>query len=1658
VNYRKLKILWTISLLFVLCSCGPFGIIPLAGIGAGGGGGGGGGAAGPVGPPNPTLVIHDSSNPSLVGYSNALTVAIDVSGVTADATHYMLDESTTTQPDPGSGFWQPVSSYPTFSTTYSFAGAGTYTLYLWIKDSGDLVNPGTVSGTITIDLTDPGDPNLTLQDPVTGSEDYTNLTSVTVITSNIDADVSQYILSNTHSSQPLETDAAWTDLPIPGQYSLTSGDGIYDVYLWVKDHAGNICPNGAFHTIELDTSLTTPVLELTDPDADASVGWCNETTVDVTINSLDGDVTNFILSETHTTTPTLADASWDPTQPATYTFDTSTQENKTVYLWVLDKASNIAGSVYGIQLDMGNPSLDSVDPVGGTYIGQQTVTILASDSMDTSPTIYYTTDGTDPNSSSGVYSGPLSINSDLTLKCAAMDHAGNWSGIDSHDYDLNASPVIVINSLTAGTTYRRDITFDYNVSDDDAADCRITVTYYDGTTWQVPTLSDGGGYTVSGNSIYNVPPGDHTFTWASHTDWEAITAPDSNFMVRVVANDAFSDSAPDQTNPFIVDNTYILVPDDFGTIQAAINDSMDGQSVIVRDGTYTGAGNKELDFGGREITVRSENGWSTCTIDCEDSGRGFWFHNSETSTSVVDGFTIQYGSKTGTYPDNCGGAIYCDGSSPTITNCLFYDNDVDLAGGAICCDNSANPDITNCTFDSNTATYGGAIRCYSSDPTLTNCIICYNSATMGGGLRLRSGSDATLSYCYLYENDSSTSGGAIECVDWSSPTLTDCTFEYNDAATYGGAINCQNTCYPFLNRCAIVDNEATTAGGGIYCSNDSDIDLYNSLIVYNYSAGVGGGIASNTDCDPIIVNCTIADNWADGNGGGLYNYDNISLIYNTIIWDNYCAGLGDLAMDAGSSEVYFDTCNLSPSDTNRFAGGGALDFAYCIYTYPEFLLQPAGNYRLDITSPCRNAGYNDFTTPGDFDLDGKPRIVGTNVDIGAYEIRMLLVPTTYGTIQEGIDAAENGDTVVIGDGTYTGNGNRDLVFGGKEITVCSLNGPTNCIIDCESSTRGFVFNDLEETDFSVVKGLTITNGSSSGNGGAIYCMNASPAIIKCIFASNYTNGRGGAIHLGGNSETIIANCVIRDNLATSSGGGISIEGDDIHEPIIVNCLIINNHSNFSGGGISCYDCPNLEIHSCTIVNNEADINGGGIYGCSNENNILFSIYNSIIWGNTTITEGHQIQLYNSDVDLDIFNCCYSNKTNDLVINGGIFAEINSIYENPMFRDPGSPGVGNAGNYRLKPGTPCFDTGNTSYICWGNDIEGNERINGKTVDMGAWELNVIHVPDDYGTIASGISAAADWDVVLVLDGVYYETDLDFGGKDIAVRSASGPSACYIDCNGNGRAFYFHNYETVNSAVVGFYIVDGYIEADDGGGGILCYYSHPLIKDCIIDSCVAENYSSWPDACGGGIGCYNAHPTIVDCEISNCYAEERGGGIFIEGNGSPATIVNCLIRNNAADDGSSGGGIHVWGNNTYANISNCTITGNTGVNGGGIHVNFAATVNILNSIVWGNSVSGSGNDLYVYSSCQACNISYSDIDSTGITDSGSKITWVTSNINSNPLFTSGYFLSQVAAGQGSNSPCLNAGSDTAANLELSQKTTRTDDVTDTSTVDVGYHYKP
>ncbi len=217
-------------------------------------------------------------------------------------------------------------------------------------------------------------------------------------------------------------------------------------------------------------------------------------------------------------------------------------------------------------------------------------------------------------------------------------------------------------------------------------------------------------------------------------------------------------------------------------------------------------------------------------------------------------------------------------------------------------------------------------------------------------------------------------------------------------------------------------------------------------------------------------------------------------------------------------------------------------------------------------------------------------------------------------------------------------------------------------------------------------------------------------------------------------------------------------------------------------------------------------------------------------------------------------------------------------------------------------------------------------------------------------------------------------------------------------------------------------------------------------------------------GGGVYVWLSDVLLNHFIIRDCKATNWGGGIMV-GNYASAELFNGLIHGNQASQSVSkyGGGICVYLNSTMV-VDSCTVAGNShNVNGfgGGIACYGNGDVTSKNSIYWGNTAN-SGKQIYIYSGPDSLVLDYCCYSNdTGDVYNNGTFT-VTNSITTNPLFVTGtngdYYLSETASKQGSDSPCLDAGSASAVSLGLDDFTTRTDSVCDVDTVNIGYHYSP
>jgi hypothetical protein len=352
------------------------------------------------------------------------------------------------------------------------------------------------------------------------------------------------------------------------------------------------------------------------------------------------------------------------------------------------------------------------------------------------------------------------------------------------------------------------------------------------------------------------------------------------------------------------------------------------------------------------------------------------------------------------------------------------------------------------------------------------------------------------------------------------------------------------------------------------------------------------------------------------------------------------------------------------------------------------------------------------------------------------------------TIQAGIGAAATGDEVIVADGVYTGGGNKGLDFEGRLITLRSANGPATCVIDCGGSGRAVYLHSGETLD-AVIQGFTITNGSAEF-GGAIRLQAADATIIDCVFTTNAAT-IGGAIHnvaIGSERSLALTGCSFVGNTAVVGAGAVlsmSDDGSDFWgtfvaidcvfvnngvtetaggalaighgEGTYVNCLIAGNTAGPMAGGIA-EGCDYATLINCVISQNEAGEGGGAMVG--NQETVVvnstiagnlgggfgggnrtegFPLFgNCILWGNSPYqVEDPGVTVVYSDVE-------------------GGWPGIGNIDADPLFVQPGTD------NVRLSIGSPCVNAGTNAAVPPGitTDIDGNPRIQGGVVDMGAYE--------------------------------------------------------------------------------------------------------------------------------------------------------------------------------------------------------------------------------------------------------------------------------------------------------------------------------------------------
>jgi len=265
----------------------------------------------------------------------------------------------------------------------------------------------------------------------------------------------------------------------------------------------------------------------------------------------------------------------------------------------------------------------------------------------------------------------------------------------------------------------------------------------------------------------------------------------------------------------------------------------------------------------------------------------------------------------------------------------------------------------------------------------------------------------------------------------------------------------------------------------------------------------------------------------------------------------------------------------------------------------------------------------------------------------------------YETIQEGLDAASEGDTVLVLPGTYVGAANRRLDFRGLGIVLLGQAGADNTTIDCEEIDRAFLFDDGEGPG-AVVDGFTVVGGLTSW-GGAVRMDASSPTFRECVFRDCASTGDGGAVFVDEGTPAF-ESCAFEDNAAEDGGGAIYLARSSA---TFTSCSFTGNSAEY-GGGFYGYLPAVPTFDGCAFTGNASSEKGGAVYlhgcspafaGCTFEDNlpdkggVLYGEYSSPVlsyctfWDNRAgyLSEGgRDVHLYHTDIwDAVIENCTFS---------------------------------------------------------------------------------------------------------------------------------------------------------------------------------------------------------------------------------------------------------------------------------------------------------------------------------------------------------------------------------------------------------------------------------
>ena len=601
--------------------------------------------------------------------------------------------------------------------------------------------------------------------------------------------------------------------------------------------------------------------------------------------------------------------------------------------------------------------------------------------------------------------------------------------------------------------------------------------------------------------------------------------------------------------------------DPYQDIATGLANVSHGMRVVVLPGTYRGGNNKNLDFGGKNVVVKGLLGAEATVIDCEGSGRGFFFHSGETCAAKLQGFTICHGLPA----DGVGGGMRIENADPTIEECIIKECRAQIIGGGIYA-TQANPLVTACLLRENFSSHGAAI--YLADAgqmLLANSIVAANIATNGD--------------IVAFEN------AGPQCVN---NTLV-ANAAFNGAVIYAGA----------NSEAVLINNIVAFNSSGIRKETNAQVDMSHNCVYGNIAYSCRGFD------DPV------------GRQGNLAEDPRLSALE----YGDARLAVASPCIDAGAFDAL--PSHLMAKDGQPRVVGAKVDIgAYessgvlASLAARVIRVKPSGNDAYD--GSTWSLAKRTIQSAID-EIRFQPNGVELWVAAGVYRESLLITNafvSLYGgfaglsteTSREHRNARVNRTFI---DPDYAGRALR------MEWTGLRVNVVDGFILQHGLGTvGGGVSCYAASPEF-----LNCTIQSNRAEFGAgIYLENSSAFITNCVILKNLAVGNpafgedwpasaGGGVMMR-DSSAEIRNCRIAGNVATNSGcgGGICVFHNSVRDntpspvalAVVYRCNIVSNWSSYVGGGISCLgqnknrpvNHYEVQFKECVIEGNTSWYGGG----------------------------------------------------------------------------------------------------------------------------------------------------------------------------------------------------------------------------------------------------------------------------------------------------------------------------------------------------------------------------------------------------------------------------------------------------------------------------------